>query len=129
MKKISFIAVAGALMAFGAVAANNDTVNGDMPAPSVDSAGFSGGEAIVTVAQAKALPDDTVLVLRGNIIESLGDERYTFQDATDTITVAIEDDTWRGNTVQPTDTVVLYGEVDANNGVVQEIDVTRLETM
>ena len=89
MKKISVMALAGVLMSFGARAATSDTINGDMPAPNVDGAGFAGGEAVVTVAQAKSLPDSTVLVLRGNIIESLGEDKYTFKDQTDTIVVEI----------------------------------------
>ena len=129
MKKISLIAIAGALVAFGANAANTDMVNGDMPAPNVDGTGFVGAETFVTVRDAKAMPDDTVLVLRGNIVQNLGDEKYLFQDTTDSITVEIEDENWRGMTVAPSDTVILYGEVDADGTTVTEIDVNRVEVM
>ena len=129
MKKISLIAFIGAIVAFGANAANSDAINGDMPAPNVDGVGFVGAETFVTVRDAKAMPDDTTLVLRGNIIQNLGEEKYLFQDSTDSITVEIEDETWRGTTVAPTDTVVLYGEVDVDGNTVTEIDVSRVEVI
>ena len=128
MKKISVIAFAGVMCAFAANAATADAgVDGNMPAPNAGGAGFVGEETFVSVSNAKNMPDDTMLVLRGNIIKSLGDEKYIFQDETDTITVEIDDDDWRGMTITPTDTVVLYGEVDA--GPVTEIEVTRIEMM
>ena len=129
MKKISLIAFMGAIVAFGANAANSDAINGDMPAPDVSGVGFVGAETFATVRDAKGMPDDTVLVLRGNIIESLGEEKYMFQDTTDIIPVEIEDETWRGTTVAPSDTVILYGQVDTNGNDVTEIDVTRLEVV
>ena len=129
MKKISFIALMGVMLVARAWSANNDTVNGDMPAPNVSGVGFTGAETFVTVRDAKGMPDDSVLVLRGNIVESLGEEKYMFQDSTDTIPVEIEDETWRGVTVTPTDTVFLYGEVDADGDKVTEIEVSRVELM
>ena len=151
MKKISFIALAGALCAFAANAdfvemretmVTVDPVNGDVPAPMnaepvavVETATTttttttpSGAIEIITVQQAKDLPDNTPLALRGNIIKSLGDERYTFQDATDTITVEIDDDDWNGLIVGPSDTVTIWGQVDS--GIFRtEIDVDRIEKM
>ena len=150
MKKISLFAIVGALVALAANAATDTTVvavdeiNGDVPAPQMEEVGYMetttvvtpaptsasvtspAAVNIVTVKDAKNLPDNTQLVLRGNIIKSLGDEKYTFQDPTDTITVEIEDDNWNGLVVAPTDTVLIYGEVDS--GLFRtEIDVDRIE--
>lgn len=127
MKKISLIALAGAIFAFSANAANKDMLNGDMPAPNVGGAGFVGEETFVSVRDAKNMADDTVMVLRGNIVQSLGDEKYVFRDTTDSITVEIEDDNWRGISVSPGDTVVIYGELDV--GPTTEIEVNRIEVL
>ena len=68
--------------------------------------------AAVTVEQAKGMADDTFVVLEGPITQQLGDEKYTFQDASGTVTVEIDDEDWKGVKVQPTDVVVLTGTVD-----------------
>ncbi|MBQ2016909.1 MAG: NirD/YgiW/YdeI family stress tolerance protein, partial [Alphaproteobacteria bacterium] len=53
-------------------------------------------------------------------------EKYLFEDATGSITVEIDDDEWRGQTVTPADTVKLYGEVD--RGIFKtEIEIDRVE--
>lgn len=154
MKKISLIAMLGVMCVAAANADTTDTVdmretmvtvdqiNGDVPAPAnADPVAIVATtttttttnwpavtDTIITVQQAKTLPDETVLVLRGNIIESLGDEKYTFQDDTDSITVEIDDDEWNGFVVGPTDTVIIWGEVDS--GLFStEIDVSRIQVV
>lgn len=144
------IALCGALCAFAANAdfvemretmVTVDPVNGDVPAPMNAQPAIVATETtttattlpdgtleIITVKQAKELPDDTQLVLRGNIIQSLGDEKYTFQDGTDTITVEIDDEDWNGVIVQPSDTVLIWGVVD--NGLFRtEIDVNKIQKL
>ena len=107
MKKISLIALSGVLMIGGAYAGfqqGNNTQRG----------GFVGGpETIVTVSQVKEMRDDTPVIIQGNILQRMGNEKYLFQDSTGSITVEIDDDDWRGLTVTPNDTVKLMGEVDA----------------
>lgn len=78
--------------------------------------------AAITVEQAKGLADDTFVVLEGQIVQQLGDEKYTFKDASGTITVEIDDEDWKGVKVQPTDVVVLTGTVD-KDFMELEIDV------
>lgn len=65
-----------------------------------------------TVEQALKMSDDAHVTLRGQIVQSLGDERYLFRDATGSITVEIDDDDWRSLTVTPKDTVIISGEID-----------------
>ena len=75
--------------------------------------GFNGpGPDIVTVKQALEMRDDSRLALRGNIVKSLGDEVYIFQDASGTIEVEIDHEVWRGLDVNPSDQVVISGEMD-----------------
>ena len=59
--------------------------------------GFVGPQAnveVVTVAQVKKMSDDSKVVLKGNIVSSLGHEHYVFRDATGTIDVEIENEGW-----------------------------------
>ena len=75
--------------------------------------GFSGpGPDMVTVKEALNMRDDARVTLKGSIVRSLGDEAYTFKDATGTIEVEIDNDVWRGLSVGPEDIVVISGEID-----------------
>ncbi len=79
----------------------------------------------VSVADAKKLSDDTPVVLVGKISKSLGGEKYLFSDGTDTVTIEIDDDDWRGLSVSEKDTVEIRGEVDKDFLSV-EIDVDSI---
>ncbi|SBV91287.1 conserved hypothetical protein [uncultured delta proteobacterium] len=80
---------------------------------SASTGGFKGPAAdLATAKQASQMRDDAKVTLKGNIVKSLGDETYTFQDASGTIEVEIDDDVWRGQTIVPGDVVVISGEVD-----------------
>ncbi|SBW08896.1 Protein YgiW [uncultured delta proteobacterium] len=95
------------------------------PAPAA-SGGFSGpGVAPVTVKDAATMRDDAYVVLRGAITQHLGKDKYLFQDATGTIRIEIDHDKWSGQTVTPSDTVEIHGEVDKDWNSV-EIDVDRI---
>jgi uncharacterized protein (TIGR00156 family) len=90
--------------------------------------GFTGpgpNLAPTTVEQAKTLPDDSKVVLRGYIVQSLGDKDYLFKDDSGSITVEIGRRTWGGQQVGPDDLVEIYGEVDKDDFDV-EIDVKRI---
>lgn len=90
-------------------------------------AGFQGNHAtamqpVKTVAQAKKAYDDTPVELTGYIVKKIGHEKYTFKDKTGQIRVEIDDDEWRGVTVNAKTRVRIVGEVDKDrNGT--EIDV------
>ena len=79
-----------------------------------------------TVAAAAKLPDDTKVVLEGHIVKKTGHERYEFKDASGTVTVEIDDDDWRGLTVNAQDKVRIEGEVEHKRGRAVEIDVDRI---
>lgn len=88
--------------------------------------GFSGpGLDIITVEKAKSMPDDTMVALKGNIIQSLGGKDYIFKDGTGTINVEISPKVWQGQDVSPKDVIEIQGEVD-KDWTSLEIEVKRL---
>lgn len=88
----------------------------------------SGRVEYTQVSEVENLADDSYVTLKGNITAKLGDEKYSFKDATGTITVEIDDDNWDGLTIKPGDTVILEGEVDKSwtRPAEIEVDVVRL---
>jgi uncharacterized protein (TIGR00156 family) len=89
--------------------------------------GFEGPSAsqlaATTVQEALDLNDEAKVVLQGNIVNSLGDEKYTFKDATGEIVVEIDDEDWHGVKVTPEDTIEIVGEVDKEFMEKTKIDV------
>ena len=67
---------------------------------------------VVTVEQAKSLPDETPVLLQGKIIKALDDEDYTFADETGTIVIEVDDDVWQGVYISEDDFVEIKGEID-----------------
>ena len=88
MKKISMIALGG-ILSVGAAFAGFQP---DTPVQKPSSmGGFVGGsESIVTVKQVKEMRDDVPVVVQGNIVQRMGDEKYLFEDSTGSITVEID---------------------------------------
>lgn len=126
MKKVSMIAAALALVAGAANADFVPNAPQNQPSP---MGGFVGGpENIVTIKQVKEMRDDVPVIVKGHIVQRMGDEKYLFEDSTGSITVEIDRKDWRGQTVTPSDEVKLYGEVDA--GLFKtEIDVDYVEKL
>ena len=74
---------------------------------------------VITAGEARNLPNDSWVVLSGNIINMLpGGRQYTFRDATGDIAVDIGPKEWRGLSVDAADRVEIYGEVKINRGQV-----------
>ncbi|MDW2995461.1 MAG: NirD/YgiW/YdeI family stress tolerance protein [Alphaproteobacteria bacterium] len=132
MKKITISALS-VLLATGAAFADfsGPDVVVDKPAEqhANPKGGFvAGNETIVTVKQVNEMRDDVPVIVKGHILQRMGDEKYLFEDSTGSIAVEIDDDDWRGQTVKPTDTVKLYGDVD--RGIFKtEIEVDYVEKM
>ena len=124
MKKVSIISMCLIGVLPGAYADDHG-----VPAP-VPGGGFvaTGAEQIVTVAQVKDMRDDVKVIVKGKILQRTGDEKYLFEDQTGSITVEIDDEDFRGQTVTPDDTVKLYGEVDRGFRKT-EIDVDYVQKM
>lgn len=82
----------------------------------------------VTVQQAKQLPDDRHVKIKGYVVKALGDENYQFRDATGSIQVEIDDELWNGKGVSAKTPVTIIGEVDVDRRPHKhvEIDVDRV---
>ena len=95
--------------------------------------GFEGPTAYsstpITIQQALSLADDSIVILQGHIINNLGDEKYTFQDATGQVVVEIDDEKWMGVKVTPADTVEILGEVDKEFIGRDKIDVKTIRVV
>lgn len=89
--------------------------------------GFEGPSAAQnktsTVAEALNLSDESNVSLTGQIVNSLGDEKYTFKDKTGEVVIEIDDEDWRGQKVTPESTVTINGEVDKEMFEPTKIDV------
>jgi len=73
----------------------------------------------ILVSAARNLPKDSWVVLSGNITNTLpGGKYYTFRDSSGEITIEIEPKVWRGLSVEPSDRVVIGGEIEVNKGQV-----------
>lgn len=91
--------------------------------------GFSGPSAtLTTVDKVKSMSDDTWVMLQGNIEQRIGDDTYTFRDASGTLTVEIDKKRWNGLTVTPKDKVQLEGKVDKDWSSV-EVDVKIIKKL
>lgn len=90
--------------------------------------GFKGPDRTeqVSVAQALELGDDSQVRLTGVITESLGDEKYRFQDDSGTMIVEIDNDEWRGIEATPDTRLTIWGEIDKDWNET-ELDVDRVE--
>lgn len=121
---------------FGAVFATIGLANAGFDGPDatneakkISKGGFvSGDEVIVTVAQINEMRDDVPVIVKGKILQRVGDEKYIFEDETGKITVEIDDDDWRGQTISPENVVKLYGDVD--RGLFKtEVDIDYVEKL
>jgi uncharacterized protein (TIGR00156 family) len=90
--------------------------------------GYTGPSSIdiSSVTDVKNMPHDTDVALEGKIESYQGNEKYLFNDGSDTITLEIDNDIWNGIEVGPDDIVIIYGEVDRKSQRL-EIEVERIE--
>lgn len=91
--------------------------------------GFTGPSDVKTVPVAEAvnMADDTAVELVGKIEKSLGDEKYQFKDESGVVKVDIDNEDFRGVTVNENDVVKLKGEVDKEFLEETTIDVNSVE--
>ena len=69
------------------------------------------------------LKDDSKVILKGHILNSLGDEKYTFSDGTAEVIVEIDNEDWAGREITPDSVVEIFGEVDKDFSKPTKIDV------
>ncbi len=107
MKKLAMVSALALVIGFSGNALAQQNFG------AANAGGYTGPSAAsMTVAEAKKLGDDTPVVLIGKLEKSLGGEKYLFTDNTGSVTVEIDNDDWRGLTVNDKDTVEIRGEVD-----------------
>ncbi len=81
----------------------------------------------VTVKQALEMKDDSIVIVNGKIIESLGDEEYIFQDNTGKIQIEIDDDFFNFVKINPQNDVIIEGEIDENWFSPNELEATGIK--
>lgn len=82
---------------------------------------------IVSVAEAKKLPDATAVTLTGTVLKHLNQEHYEFSDATGLILLDIDDDLWKPAGLKLGDRVSVVGEVDTHRYKPTDIEVVKIE--
>lgn len=111
-KILSCLAVAGFLCATPAMADNHGNMQ----------------KNISTVSDVQNMPDDTIVYIQGYLTQNLGDEMYTFQDNSGTITVEIDDDLLMGNQTNPNTLVWIAAEIDKDGDIVS-LDAEEVQFM
>lgn len=102
--KSKFLSVLAAVaVMFGAAAAEAGTSQSDKP--------------VSQVSAVQNMPEDTVVYVQGYLIQNLGNEMYTFQDDSGTITVEIDDDLMAPPSTMPNTLVWIAAEVNKDGNV------------
>lgn len=84
---------------------------------------------VETVADAKNKADDTIVVLQGQIVKALGDDKYQFTDETGEIILDIDQDDFDGVTVVEGEIIQITGEIDKEMMNPTEVDVKHIKKM
>ena len=106
-KTFSLLFFCTALLTAGAFASSDAFASGGFTGP-----GSAPSLPVTSVREASSLPNDTLVTMRGHIVQQLRKEKYLFKDATGTIEVEIDNKRWQGVTVGPGDLVEIRGEID-----------------
>lgn len=115
MKKISVLAILGAIATVPGFAASNNMNNNAM--------------TVVSVEEVRNMSDNSPVIIRGYLLRQNGENSYVFQDDTGTINLEIDEEDWGGQTFSPNDFVEVWGEVDKNGMSVTEIDVSAIKKL
>ena len=78
-----------------------------------------------TVAAAKNMPEETIVVLEGTIAPGEDEEMYVFTDNTGSIDVVIDEEDMEGLNIGANDVVIIEGEIDQNGDNI-EVDVDEI---
>ncbi|MBQ7633561.1 MAG: NirD/YgiW/YdeI family stress tolerance protein [Alphaproteobacteria bacterium] len=103
--KFKFLSVlAAAAVMFGAATVNAGTTQ-------------SADKPVSQVSAVQNMPEDTMVYIQGYLIQNLGNEMYTFQDDSGTITVEIDDDLLAPVATTPNTLVWIAAEVNKDGNV------------
>ena len=84
---------------------------------------------MVTVAEAKKLPDETAVTLSGVIVRKTQKDHFELKDSSGKIGMEVDSDLWRPMGLKAGDKVKVIGEVDTNTGQATDIDVVQIGKM
>ncbi|MBR1601423.1 MAG: NirD/YgiW/YdeI family stress tolerance protein [Alphaproteobacteria bacterium] len=82
------------------------------------SASDNSNKPISQVSDVQNMADDSTVYIQGYLTQNLGNEMYTFQDNSGTMTVEIDDDLMNSSMYSPTTLVWIAAEVDKQGDVV-----------
>lgn len=109
------------ILSFFAAVAVVLTTTASMAANSAD-------KPISKVSDVNNMSDDSMVYIQGFITQVLGDEKYTFQDDSGTITVEIDDELMENSAISPTTMVWIAAEVDKKGNIV-ELEAEEIQFM
>ena len=84
---------------------------------------------MVTVAEAKKIPDETAVTLSGVIVRKTQKDHFELKDSSGKIGMEVDSDLWRPMGLKAGDKVKVIGEVDTNTGQAVDIDVVQIGKM
>lgn len=84
---------------------------------------------MVTVAEAKQLPDETAVMLSGVIVRKIHKDHFELKDSSGKIGIEVDSDLWRPMGLKAGDKVKVMGEVDTHTGQATDIDVVQIGKM
>ena len=87
-------------------------------ANAASSTSENSNKPISQVSDVKNMSDNSTVYIQGYLIQNLGNEMYTFQDDSGTMTVEIDDNLMGSNMYSPTTLVWIAAEVDKQGDVV-----------
>lgn len=92
----------------------------------VFAAGFSGNADKLSVIEALKQPDDSYVIVEGNIVKRISSDKYLFKDSTGTMTVEIDNEIWGNIDVSEKDTLELSGEIERKfNSIHLDVDTVK----
>lgn len=84
---------------------------------------------VESVADVKNKSDDTFVVMQGQIMKSVGDDKYVFTDQTGEILIEIDSEDFNGVTVTEGELIEITGDVDKDMMKAPEVDVKSIKKM
>ena len=76
-----------------------------------------------TVAEAFDMEDESKVILTGQIVNILGNDKYIFKDQTGEVVIEIDDEDWPLNKMTPEDMIEITGIIDKEFSNPMQIDV------
>lgn len=84
---------------------------------------------VESVENVKNKSDDTFVVMQGQIMKAVGDDKYVFADKTGEIIIEIDEDDFNGVTVMEGELLEITGDVDKDLMKTPEVDVKSIKKL